>query len=67
MIASAETDLPEPDSPTMATISPGMDGITHRLDRLDGAVARHELHMQVVDLEHRRQQSAGRSRRRRLS
>ena len=53
MIAWAVTDLPEPDSPRTARVSPAVDGVADAVDGLDDAVAGAELHVQVVDLEQR--------------
>ena len=54
MIASEETDLPQPDSPTIATTSPRSTVIGDAFDRADGAARGLELHMQVAHLEQRR-------------
>ena len=51
--ASAVSDLPEPDSPTTPTASPGSIAEGHAPDRLDGALLRREGHRQVPHVEHR--------------
>ena len=51
MIACAVTDLPDPDSPRMASVSPSLKVERHAVDRLGDAVAGAELHLQLVDLE----------------
>ena len=53
MIAWAVTDLPEPDSPSTASVSPAVDGVADAVDGLDDALAGVELHVQVVDVEQR--------------
>ena len=53
MMACAVTDLPEPDSPRMASVSPSCEVERHAVDRLGDAVAGAELDVQVVDLEQR--------------
>ena len=54
MIDSAETDLPDPDSPTMATISPRIDVKAQALDRAHDAARGRKLDVQVLDLEQSR-------------
>ena len=49
----AVTDLPQPVSPTIATVSPALDVERHALDRAHHAVGRAEMRLQVVDLEQR--------------
>jgi hypothetical protein len=50
MIAWAVTDLPEPDSPRIARVSP-VEVEAHAVDRLGDAVAGAELDVQVADVE----------------
>ena len=51
MIESAETDLPEPDSPTMATTSPRSTLEAQAFDRSHDAARGQEMDVQVLDLE----------------
>ena len=50
-IDSAVTDLPQPDSPTMPSVSPRAEVERHAVDRAHHAVAREELRLQVADRE----------------
>ena len=52
-IDSAVTLLPQPDSPTIASVSPGIDVEAHAVDRAHDAVARVEVRLQVVDAQQR--------------
>ncbi len=52
-IDSAVTLLPQPDSPTTASVSPGMHVERHAVDRAHDAVARVEMRLQVVDASKR--------------
>ena len=49
---SAVTLLPQPDSPTIASVSPRAEREGHAVDGLDEAAARVEVGLQVLDLEH---------------
>ena len=59
-MASEVTDLPEPDSPTTASVSAAFDVEAYAVDRLDHAAVCAEVHVQVIDLEEPR--GSGRSR-----
>ncbi len=48
---SEETDLPEPDSPTMPSVWPAVDRVGEPVDGLDDAVVGVEVDLQVLDLE----------------
>ena len=50
---SAVTDLPQPDSPTIASVSPSLDLEGDAVDRAVDAVRRAEMGLQVLDLEQR--------------
>ena len=52
MIVSELTDLPEPDSPTIPSVSPG-DRERDAVDGLDHAVVGLEVHREVSDLQQR--------------
>ena len=49
--AAQVTDLPEPDSPTMPRLSPGLEIEADAAHGLHEAVMLAEAHMQVVDLD----------------
>ena len=49
-IESAVTDLPQPDSPTMPSVSPRAEVERHAVDRAHHAVERVELRVEVADL-----------------
>ena len=51
MIAWAVTDLPEPDSPSTASVSPGVQVVRDAVDHLGDAVAGVELDVQVPHLQ----------------
>ena len=51
MMACAVTDLPEPDSPTTQTISPGADRERDVLDRVDAVRAGREADREALDVE----------------
>ena len=51
MIDCATTDLPEPDSPTSATVPPGRDAERHAVDRLHRAGVDVEINLQIPDRE----------------
>ena len=51
MIDSAVTLLPEPDSPTMATVSPGVDVERHLVDGRHPPALGVEARRQVADLQ----------------
>ncbi len=51
MIDSAVTDFPDPDSPTMATVSPQADGKRDPADRRHDALGRRERDRKIVDGE----------------
>ena len=51
MIACATIDLPEPDSPTSATVRALGNAERHAVDRLHGAGVHLEVDAQVADLE----------------
>ena len=51
MSVIAVTDLPEPDSPTTASTSPGLQRERHAVDGVHDAVLGAELDLEVVDLE----------------
>ena len=51
MMVCAVTDLPDPLSPSTASVSPRIEGVTHAVDRLGDAIARAELHVQVVHIQ----------------
>ena len=53
MTARAETDLPDPDSPTMPSVSPGADRPAHPVDRLDHTGVGVELDVEVLDGDER--------------
>ena len=53
MIESAVTDLPQPDSPTMPSVRPLLDGEADAVDRVHVAAARLEVRAEVVDFENR--------------
>ena len=53
MIAWVETDLPEPDSPTMPRVLPDSDGEGHALDGLNDSVVRIEGDPEVDHLQQR--------------
>ncbi len=61
--ASAETDLPEPEFTDDGHHLARMDRIAQALNGPDRAMAGHEMYVQIVDLEHGRQHTAGHSRR----
>ena len=48
---SEDTDLPEPDSPTIPSVRPALDVVGDAVDRLDQAVVGVEVDVQVADLE----------------
>ena len=50
---SEDTDLPEPDSPTIPSVRPGADVVGDAVDRLDEAVVGVEVDVQVADGEER--------------
>ena len=52
-IESEVTLLPQPDSPTTASVSPGAHRERHAVDRAHDAVAREEMGLEVLDLEQR--------------
>ena len=61
-MASAETDLPEPGLSDDGHHLAGIDRIAQALDGAHGAVRRHELHVQVVDLDDGTRRKAAHSR-----
>ena len=50
---SEETDLPEPDSPTMPSVLPALDAVGDAVDGLDQAVLGLEVDPEVLDLKQR--------------
>ena len=58
MTAIDVTDLPEPDSPTMPSTSPGSSVERHVADGVHDAVVGREVDREVVDLEERRPSGA---------
>ena len=51
MIDSVVTVLPQPDSPTMPSVSPGSTCKRHAVDRAHGALPELDLGAQVLDLQ----------------
>ena len=49
-VVSEETVLPEPDSPTIPSVLPGVDGVGDPVDRVDDPVVGRERDPQVLDL-----------------
>ena len=52
-MASEDTDLPQPDSPTMATTSPRLTVVGNAVDRVHDATRGVELHVQILHREQR--------------
>ncbi len=52
---SAVTDLPEPLSPTTATVSPGIDGVADPVNRANDSRTGAKFRVQVLDFQKWRQ------------
>ena len=65
MMLSAETDLPQPDSPTSATVSPSADVPRHAVDRAHHAAARLKVSLKIANLQQGRHSARECSTRRR--
>jgi hypothetical protein len=51
MIAELDTDMPDPDSPTMPSVWPAVDRVAEPVDGLDDPVAGREVDLEVLDDE----------------